>query len=86
MQVFGKDSILHLGGVETADSREAWAADTNMEVRPSLFDLNMATLNQRHASSEAQHRWTCVNHLSCQSYVTTYKPLPISTSKSTFLG
>ena len=34
-QVFGKDSILHLGGVETADSRDAWAADTNMEVRLS---------------------------------------------------
>ena len=39
VQVFGKDSILHLGGVETADSREAWAADTNMEVclPPILF-------------------------------------------------
>ena len=39
VQVFGKDSILHLGGVETADSREAWAADTNMEVRPSPSDI-----------------------------------------------
>lgn len=39
MQVFGKDSILHLGGVETADSREAWAADTNMEVHPSFLML-----------------------------------------------
>ena len=48
MQVFGKDSILHLGGVETADSREAWAADTSMEVRPSLFGI-MTTLEQQHA-------------------------------------
>jgi len=33
MQVFGKDSILHLGHVETADSRDAWANAADPEAR-----------------------------------------------------
>ena len=61
MQVFGKDSILHLGGVETADSREAWAADTNMEVHPFL--LNFTTVFKP-AACPVRRRWTCIHHLS----------------------
>ncbi len=31
--MFGKDSILHLGHVETADSRDAWANAADPEAR-----------------------------------------------------
>ena len=32
MQVFGKDSVLNLGARETAESREQWLEDVDMEV------------------------------------------------------
>ena len=62
MQVFGKDSILHLGGVETADSREAWAADTNMEVR-AFFLAPCVHAKKQQLTKEARQRRTCVRQI-----------------------
>lgn len=51
-QVFGKDTIMNLGGRETAESREQWLEDVDMQVALAALQRPPKTLGSAHAAAQ----------------------------------